>query len=188
MEQKSDKNPDYEWKTSVSIFSNRIILSQLAIGIGIPFGILILILIFLIDPENLNYTFYAFGMIAALFIFTYLLILLVYRGRYEVGYKINEVGITCFSIPNQAKKNRTINGLTFVLGVLTRTPAVLSVGVNAEIQQSVFISWKDIREVNYNPDQNTIFVKGQPTQTIAIFCLAENFKNIEYLIRQTVAT
>jgi hypothetical protein len=186
MELASIKISDFEWKISVSIFSNRTILSQLAIGIGIPFGILILVLIFLIDPENISYTFYALGLIAALFFFTYLLILVVYRGKYEVCYQINEKGISCYSPPNQAKKNRTINGLTFVLGVLTRKPAVLGAGIIAETKQSVFIPWSDIQKVTYTPNQNTIFVKGHPTQTIAIFCSFENYKSIENVIKQSL--
>jgi len=186
MELESDTKSEYEWKISVSIFSNRTILSQLAIGIGIPFGILILLLIFLIDPENISYTLYALELIAGLFIFSYLLILLVYRGKYEVGYQIDKNGISCYSPPDQAKKNRTINGLTFVLGVLTRKPAVLGAGIIAETKQSVFIPWKDIQKVKYKPGQNTIFVKGHPTQTIAIFCTDENYKSVENEIKRTI--
>jgi len=177
-----ENKSNYEWKISVTIFSNRTILSQLAIGIGIPFGILIVMLIIVRDPENLIYTGYAFILLAALFIFTYIIILMMYRGKYEVGFTLSDQGIHCFTLPEQARKNKKINGLTFVLGVLSRKPAIIGAGMIAETKQSVFVNWKDIRKINYHNGQNTILLKGSPTQTIAVFCNPDNFQKVKEII------
>lgn len=187
MNLKPDETDLFEWRTRVSIFKNRYILSQLAIGIGIPFGLLILLLIVLIDPENISYTFYALGLLAGLFFFTFLLIILIYRGKFEVGYVLNDKGIKCDALPGKTNKKQATNGLTFVLGILSRKPAVLGTGMVAEAKQSIFIDWKDIRHVIFKPGQNTIYIKENSSQLIAIFCTRENFEKVKKIFEQHTA-
>lgn len=69
-----------EWKNRVSIFRNSLILKQLGIAIGIPFGILIIILFVL--RGDLRYKIYGIGLIAALFVCTWLFVIIVYRRPY----------------------------------------------------------------------------------------------------------
>lgn len=187
MNLKPDETDFFEWKTSVSIFKNRYILSQLAIGIGIPFGLLILLLIVMIDPKNISYTFYALGLLAGLFFFTFLLIILIYRGKYEVGFILDEKGIKCYDLSGKNNKKQATNGLTFVLGILSRKPAVLGTGMVAEVKQSIFIDWKDMRNVMFKPGQNTIYIKENTSKLIAVFCTKENFEKVKSIFEQHIS-
>ena len=72
------------WSIRVPIFRNPIIMKQLGFAIGIPFGLLILILI-------IAKAFYAIALIAVLFLFTYLFILAVWGGNYDVGFELTQI-------------------------------------------------------------------------------------------------
>ena len=95
-----------EWSVKVPIFKNVIILRQLGVAIGIPFGILILVIIAI--TKEIRDTLYALGLILALFILTFLFIQIVYRGNYELSYLINADGIYSYTQGKQNKKNNII--------------------------------------------------------------------------------
>ena len=175
-----------KWEISVSIFRNSTIMQQLAIAIGIPFGILILFLFFSSSGENLIYVFYVLGLIVALFLFTYLLIMVVYGGKYEVGFEINRKGIFCYTQPQQARKNRIINGLVVVLGLLSGKPAVAGAGVLANTRQSTFLTWNRVRKVKYVPKQRLVILRGTWTEKMAVFCTEENYHDVEGAIRGNI--
>ena len=67
-----------EWKISVPIFRSSIIVKQMALAIGIHFGIVALVIGFASGKSV--YTIYGLGFIFALFLLSWLFILLVYRG------------------------------------------------------------------------------------------------------------
>ena len=66
-----------QWETSVPIFRNTIILKQMAIAIGIPFGLVIGILLIASRGEGAReYSFYGLALIAAAFGLAYLVIMI----------------------------------------------------------------------------------------------------------------
>jgi len=92
----SDRNNEckkVEWGISVPIFRNAVILKQLGIAIGIPFGLLAVILV-LVSGESV-YLLYALGLIGALLFFTWLFIMTVYRGKYEAEFMLDDNGAYC---------------------------------------------------------------------------------------------
>lgn len=93
----SDISKTIEWTIRVPIFHNRIIIRQLGIAIGIPFGLLI---VFLIVVK----AFYALLIIALLLLITYLFILLFWGGKYDVGFKINNSGIHNYTVEKTGKE------------------------------------------------------------------------------------
>ncbi len=169
-----------EWTISVPILRNTIILKQLGIAIGIPFGILIIILI-------IAKATYALILIAALFLLTYLFIRIVWGGNYEVGFELDKTGIRSYTLAKQAKQNRVINILTVVLGFLSGKPAVAGAGILAQSRQHVFIRWKNIRKVKYLPGKNTIMLRGGFTENIAVFCTINNYTTVETYIRSSLS-
>lgn len=170
-----------EWSISVPIFKNTIILKQLAIAIGIPFGIIALVI--LITSGKSVYTLYALGMIGSVLVLTWLFIMLVYRGRYEAEYVLNDQGVLCRTQAKQAKKNRIVNTLTVVLGFLSGKPTVAGAGMLAQSKQAVFIKWNCVRKVKYKPRSLTILIRGGWTENIGLFCTQENYPAIERLVR-----
>ena len=170
------------WETRVSIFRNSLILKQLGIALGIPFGILIIILLFLGgDPR---YKVYGIGMIVALFICTWLFVMIVYRGKYEVQFTLNKDGVLCETQSGQARKNRAINFLTVVLGFISKKPGVAGAGILAQSRQKEFLRWSKVKKVKYKPKQYTIMLRGGPLEAIALFCTRENYSRVSLMVRE----
>jgi len=133
-----DYNQKIEWQASILIFKNSLILKQLSITIGIPFGILILFLI--IVPENNIFKIYSLILIALFFFITWLFIMLVYKGNYDAEFLIDSKGVTCRTQTTQAKKNKFVNTLTIILGAFSKNPTATGAGLLAQSRQQVFIN------------------------------------------------
>lgn len=170
-----------EWKINVPIFKNPTILKQLGLAIGFPFGLVILT-IALVSWGSRD-SLYALGMIAGLMILSWLFIMLVYKGKYEAEFIIDQMGALCRTQLEQARKNRIINGLTVALGIFSRTPASTGAGLLAQSQQSTMIPWKRITKARYQPKNRTILLRGGWTENIALFCTEENYKRVEEYVR-----
>ena len=175
----SDISKTIEWTIRVPIFHNRIIIRQLGIAIGIPFGLLI---VFLIVVK----AFYALLIIALLLLITYLFILLFWGGKYDVGFKINNNGIHHYTLNKQAKKNFITNTATVILGLFTGSPTVAGAGILAQSRQHVFIKWSSIRKVKFHPKNHTILIKGNVAENMALFCTPQNYNEVASYIRLRV--
>lgn len=171
-----------EWNIPVSIFRNTVILKQLGLAIGIPFGLLIVILV-LVSGKSV-YTLYALGLIGALMFLTCLFIMIVYGGKYETEFVLNDKGALCQTQAKQAKKNRIINALTVVLGLLSGKPAVAGAGILAQSRQQIFIQWSRVTRVKYKPQTYTILIRGGWIENIALFCTRENYPDAVQFVRR----
>jgi len=170
-----------QWQISVPIFRNTVILKQLGFAIGIPFGMLTVILVILSGKSV--YTLYAIGLITALFIFTWLFIMVVYRGRYEVEFVLDNKGVLCRTQAKQEKKNSKINCLTVLLGFLSGKPTVAGAGMIAWSRQSEFLKWTKVRKVKYQPRCYTILLWYGLTQRTALFCTKDNYLSIVQTVK-----
>lgn len=173
------------WRASVPIFRNTVILKQLGIAIGIPFGLVALIIMF--TSGRSVYTLYAMGLIGTLLLSTWLFIRVVYGGKYEVEYILDERGVVCRTQTKQGKKNRIINTLTVALGFLSGKPAVAGAGMLAQARQEVFLKWNGVRKAAYKPKSRTILLRGGWTEHIALFCTKENYSMVEQFVMKREA-
>lgn len=169
------------WEISVPIFKNKVILRQLGIAIGIPFGLVALVIV-LVSGKSV-YALYGLGLIAALLFFTWLFVMILYRGKYEVEFKLNDKGVLCRTRTAQAKKNRIVNGLTVALGLLSGKPTVTGAGMLAQARQEVFIPWRRITKVKFQPKNRTILLRGAWTENIALFCTPENYMQVKSIVQ-----
>ncbi len=85
------------------------ILKQLGLAIGIPFGLVALVICFASGKSV--YALYGMGLIGALLFFTWLFIVAIYRGRYEAEFVLDDKGALCQTQAKQAKKNRIVNDI-----------------------------------------------------------------------------
>lgn len=174
-----------QWQISVPIFRNTVILKQLGLAIGIPFGLVALVIG--LSSGKSVYTLYGLGFIVALLFFTWLFIMAIYRGRYEAEFVLDDKGILCRTQAKQAKKNRIINALTVVLGLLSSKPAAVGAGMMAQSRQEVFLKWNRVTKVKYKPNSRTILLRGGWTESIALFCTAENYEQIKAFVRRNIS-
>ncbi|NEW81541.1 MAG: hypothetical protein GZ094_04145 [Mariniphaga sp.] len=164
------------WTIRVPILRNAVILKQLAIAIGIPFGLL---LIFLLIIK----AYYGVGLIALLFLLTYLFINIVWGGKYDVGFELDKTGIRSFTLENQAKKNSILNAITVVAGLLSGKPAVAGAGFLAQSRQDIMMRWRNIKKVSCYPQKHTVIIRGGLTESIAVFCTKDNYHDVDAYIR-----
>lgn len=169
-----------EWSISVPIFRNSVILKQLGIAIGIPFGAVIIFLI--VATKEIKYLMYSLGLIALLFLLTYIYIMVIYKGAYEMEFVLDEKGILARTQAEQLKKNTRMNALTMLLGTLTGKPAAVGAGMLAQSRQQVYMKWGNVTSVKYKPNSNTILLKTGWTENIAIFCTDELYNEIRGMV------
>ena len=171
-----------QWQISVPIFRNTVILKQLGLAIGIPFGLVTLV-IGLTSGKSV-YTLYGLGLIAALLFLTWIFIMAVYRGRYEAEFLLDGKGVLCRTQAKQAKQNRVINTLTVVLGFLSGKSAAAGAGMLAQSRQEVSLRWSHVTRVKYKPKSHTILLWGDWTENIALFCANANYIQVEAFVRR----
>lgn len=173
---------EIRWEISLPIFKNRLILKQLGLAIGIPFGLVALVMVLVSGMDR--DTLYALGLVATLLLLTWLFIMVVYRGKYEAEFKLDGKGILCRTQAKQARKNQVINTLTAILGLLTGKLAAAGAGMLAESRQETFLRWSRITKVKYRPKNSTILLRGGWTENITLFCMVENYETIEAFVRR----
>lgn len=165
-----------EWMISVPIFRNSVILKQLGLAIGIPFGAVIIFLI--VSTKEIKYLMYSLDLIALLFLMTYIYIMVIYKGAYNMEFILDEKGVLASTQAEQFRKNTRMNALTMLLGTLTGKPAAVSAGLLAQSRQRVFMKWSNVTGVKYKPSSNTILLKSGWTESIAIFCTDEIYDEV----------
>jgi hypothetical protein len=171
-----------QWATSVPLFRHPVIVRQLVLAIGLPFGILLAVL--WLSADDLRSLVYPFALIGGLFFFTWVFIMLVWRGRYQVEFVLDGNGVRCRTQKGQARTNRIINGLTVFLGLLSGKPTVAGAGMLAQSRQDQTIRWKNIRKVRRYPKIHTIMVHGGFAEHLALFCTADNYRAVDALVRE----
>ncbi len=173
-----------EWKISVPIFKNALILKQLGIAIGIPFGTVTLIVG--IASGKTVYLLYGLGLIAWLLLLSWLLIMALYRGNYEVEFVLDGEGALCRTQAKQAKKNWVVNALTVILGLFSGKPTVAGVGLLAQARQEVFLRWNRVKKVEYKPKSLTILLQGGFAESVALFCTEDNYPQVEKFVMDQI--
>lgn len=171
-----------QWQNHVSIFKNSIILKQLGLAVGIPFG---LVIAFLSLSSNQSiYLLYSIGLIGGLLIFTWIFIMIVYGGQYQVEFVVNHQGIYYGTKSDQERKSRIINSFLVVAGLLTRKPSLAGAGLLAQSRQSIFIAWKEIKKIKYIPRQHTILLSCKGAQKHALFCTRGNYNEVMITVQK----
>lgn len=187
-ELKANKGPNnkvnIKWETYVPLYTNPVILEGLALAIGLPFGILILFLLFISKGDILGSDVkYAFLLIGLLFFFTFLLTMAIYGGKYAPGFILDEKGVINYTQEKQRKRNNIINGLLVFFGLFGGNVTAAGIGFIAESRQVMKIRWQDVRKIKYDPKHNTIIIKGGFAEKMAVFCTKDNYSEVEAFIK-----
>lgn len=163
---------ELRWDIQVPIFKNSLILKQMGIAIGIPFGILIVFL-FVIKA------WYGLILIGLAILLTRLLIILIFRGTYDVRYLINKQGVSCHTQDNQKKRVRRLAFITSTLGLLSSNPTVIGAGLLSTSGTDIYIKWSRIRKVKYMKQKKIIRLYGGFSENITLFCTDENYTEVK---------
>ena len=164
------------WEIKVPIFKNNLILKQLGIAIGIPFGVLV---IFLIAIRAYNGIF----LIGIAFALAFLLIAFIFRGTYDVRYELTDGGISCFTQKSQEKKVKILSILTALFGLFKSNPTVTGAGLLSYNSTKVKIPFIHIRKIKYFESKRLIMIYGGFTENMALFCTDENYSTVQQFIQ-----
>ncbi len=170
---------EIRWQIDVPIFTNKTLLKQLALGIGLPFGLLILFIVATARGSgDMTYASYAVGLIVAVLALTWLFVMVVYRGCYSAEFRLNQKHASCRYQAGQARKNELVNKAAFVLGMLTGKLTVAGAGALAQSRQSQVVTWKQVTKAHYSEKDRTIVLHGGLLERLVIFCSAENYAEV----------
>ncbi|MDP3385770.1 MAG: hypothetical protein Q8S24_00945 [Eubacteriales bacterium] len=172
------------WQINVPIFKNVLILKQMLIAIGIPFGAVILFLLFNAFRSGSKDAYYGIGLILLLFISGILLLMVAFGGQYAVAFEMDEKGITCRSQDRYRRKSKVIGFLTVFLSLFSKSPTAAGAGLLGQSRHTVRIKWSDICKVKFYPKYRTILVKENALNSLGIFCTKENYTTIETYIKK----
>ena len=165
------------WELRVPIFKNSLILKQMGLAIGIPFGALILFLLVM-------KAWYALVLIGMAFLLTFFLILLLFRGTYDVRYVINRQGVSCHTQAEQKKRVWRLAFFTAILGLLRQNPTVSGAGLLSAAGTDIQIPWKRIKKIKITQRQNIIRLYGGFGENITLFCTKEIFEEVKQHINK----
>lgn len=176
-----------QWEIYVPIFKNRYILRGLGLAIGIPFGLLIAIIIIMSGGDVFGTDAkYALLLIGALFVLTFIFVMLIYGGKYAPGFIADSKGVINYTQAQQQKKNKIINGLLITLGLFSGNMTAAGTGMIANSRQVTALKWKHVRKVQYDPKRCIILLRGGISEKIAVFCTRENYAAVEAIVRNNV--
>lgn len=105
---------------------------------------------------------------------TVILVLLVFRGSYDVRFVIDQKGILCANQTHQRKRVKRLSLITVLLGLIARNPTAAGAGMLSGTSTEVFIPWKRIRKVKHLEKQKSMMLYGGFSENIAVFCTREN--------------
>lgn len=167
------------WNSEISIFKDKTILKQLGLAIGIPFGLL---LVFLVVIK----AWYGVGLVTATLLLGFVFVYMVYGGKYSVSYVIDEKGIKMESEEGHKKKAKTVGILTFLAGIFSKSPTVSGAGLLSTFNDSRSITWKNIKDIQYNNNRSLIIIKGPLGDKIYLFCPPELYESIRDTLRKAL--
>ena len=167
---------DIHWEIRVPILKNSLILKQLGLGIGIPFGILMVIFIII-------EAYYGLILVAATLILGFLLALLIFRGTYDAEYILDQKGILCRNQEKQKARVKKLSAVTFWLGLFSKNYTAAGAGALAGASTEIKIPWKRIRKVKFNDHKMTIMIFAGFGETIAVFCTDDNYNSVKQHIQ-----
>ena len=167
---------EFNWSIRIPLLKNRVIRNQLSLAIGIPFGILCIVLLAVQAYSGL-------AMVGGTLVLGFLLVMLIFRGTYDVQYALDDKGITCETQSKQKKRVRRMAAATAVMGVLAGNPTTVAAGMMAGARTKERFLWKRIRKVKYLDRQRTIMLRAGFGESIAVFCTEENFIAVRQYIQ-----
>ena len=107
---------------------------------------------------------YGTVLFGVLLILAYLLIGILYGGKYYVIFKMDDNGVNHIQLQKQFKKAEALGLLTSLVGVSTGNLTVGGAGLMAASKQSLYTSFKKVKSIKVNKKRNTIFLNESMTR------------------------
>ncbi len=163
------------WDIKVPIFRNKIILKQLGLALGIPFGLLLAIMLIM-------EAYYGAILIIALLVLTFIIVMLVFKGTYDLHIEISDYGIKYRNQNKQADRVRKMSLITVIFGIFAKSPTAAGAGLLSAGRIEMSLRWGDVRRIKFLDRDKTVYIKGGFSQNMALFCTEDNYELIKKVV------
>lgn len=174
---------EISWEASIHLYRDKTILKQLGIAVGIPFGIVIIFLLWAASGSDDPTRFYGIYMIGLLFVVTIIFLSVVYQNRMHVRYILTQKHITMMMSAKQAKKNKRVNNATMLAGLVTMNPTAMGAGMLASSRQQQTMKLINIQSMKLDDRKHRILIKDSFYEFI-VQCTAQNYQDVKNFIQQ----
>lgn len=127
---------------------------------------------------------YLFLIMFVLFLLAYLLLALLYGGRYWVIFILDEKGIYHIQMKKQFKRNQVIALLTTLSGALAGNPATMGAGLLSGSRQMLYSDFSKVKKIRIQKrkhvlyldapfNHNQIYVEQDDFDTVSAYIIAK---------------
>jgi hypothetical protein len=176
------------WETDLRLFSPEMLKGwSLAMVATWVVMMLILGVVFLAQDEadalaDMALVFLA--VVAGLWALGFLVMALLFRGKFRVRYTASETGILMETLDTVAKKS---NRLAIVLGALAGKPGLLGAGLINRSRETEGVEWDGAFRAVQRPERHLIVFKGSWRSLLLVQCLADNYARVAALVEREMS-
>ena len=167
----------YQWEAMIHLYKDKTVFKQLAIAIGIPFGVLIVFLIWVASQTSDNSAWYGLLLIGVLFIG------FVYQNRMNVRYHLDQNRIKMELSDQQKKINCWVNWTTTITGFFAKNTTVMGIGLLAAANQKQMMRLIHVKSVVAYPEQFKL-VLIDSYRRFLVQCNSHNYHAVKYFLHQ----
>jgi hypothetical protein len=121
---------------------------------------------------------------AGIWLFGFVVMALVFRGRYHVRYTLAGDGIRCETVEPVARK---VNRLAMLLGLLSRKPGLVGAGMIAQARESEAVRWSGGFTASPRPDGHAVALRNRWRTLMLVQCTPENYAAVSERIDREMA-
>jgi hypothetical protein len=121
------------------------------------------------------------AVVAGLWVFGFIVMALLFRGKFRVRYTASESGILMETLDKVAK---TSNRLAIVLGALSGKPGLLGAGLINRSREAEAVEWDGAFRAVQRPERHLIVLKGPWRSLMLVQCLAGNYAQVAALVER----
>lgn len=112
---------------------------------------------------------------AGLWVLGFLVMALLFRGRYRVRYTVSGTGVLMETLDKVAKGS---NRLAIALGALSGKPGLLGAGLINRSRESEAVEWDGTFRAVQRPARHLVVIKGAWRSLMLVQCLPENYARV----------
>ncbi len=176
------------WEVTISLFTNPLVLRQLAMVPLVTGLIMALLLSFVLavtgDFQGIPAMLLVSLLVAVGLFVALLLIMLIFFRRYRVRFTVNRHGVRWQSLDQLAK---TGSRLAILAGILSHNPTVVGAGALAAARETEYVTWHDLADVDYHRHQRMLILRNRWRPVMMVICLPDNYDQVTEYVRHNVA-
>ena len=174
---------NYQWEAMILLYKDKTVLRQLIIAIGLPFGVVVLFLLWVSSQSNDIYAWYGLILIGVLFVLTVFFVGFVYQNRMHVRYNLDQNRIKMEFSERQKRVNCWVNWTTTITGFFAKNTTAMGIGLLASANQKQTMRLVHVKTVVAYPEQFKLILVDSYRQFL-VQCNSHNYHDVKYFLRQ----